>query len=772
MELLPRLTSPFNTSAPAVTEPDDKGKRRFTDWRAHDRAPTIDDVQAHLDGKRRMHAPTTTRWCQLDIDHPLTDEQVISLCRRIDITPLVSTPVVSRSKSGGVHVDLMFIEDVDTAAVTKALVKRLKLPKEWKVELFDTSKGSLATVPYFNMQRGIWYSTDKYDPKKFHLSSHKPHPITCPKWRVEDLTDVPLPTTRIDGDPRIPVGETSRRRLILSVLGSARRLGWGEDEMAEYIYRKDATKFDGHRAYEGKPACQDDPAYQKGGKNLERMIRDYAKKPTGAEPDPKLDAVLERYAYLVASDTGCIVDLKRWERGENDPFMKTSTFKELYANRFTLDGKPVGHTFMRHPRRKTVGGFLLDPSTDDMFLNIPGEEFPRLNLFRGWGVKPIKGSVRPWRQLLALVSKGNRQFIRQVDAAAAQMFQEPGNVKDRPNLAFMLSGDPGTGKSSITETVKDIAGPHHALEVQSANELFPEKGFNENQLGKIFIMIEEAIFGRDHSLMNKLKSRISSSTIPIHPKFRGRFDVDNIQRMFATTNDNHALSLTSDDRRWTTIEARKDRWDMATPEGRAEAKTWFDNYHEWRRNGGSEAILYYYLHKEIDREVLKHPIETEMKKKQVQHSLTPVQRWAVEIAERGFLPEDGSGVGFVTPAALRYEIRTVTGKFDTEVFQPKLFLEEEISGLELKPGPVVRVENEFTGKSQAVRTLAFPGLLEFRLLVQRTTGFDQWDEQTHWRSPDGDPILDEEEWLRVMKEKTRAVEMFGAEATAKGEEPL
>ena len=767
--------SAFNTSAPAISEPDETGKRHFAGWRNHDHAPTIEDIRAHLDGKCRLHVPTTSRWCQIDVDHAVSDDGLIQICQRLDSSALASTPVVTRSKSGGAHIDLLLIEDVDTEAATKALVKFLKFPKTVKVEQFNSSTAQRATFPYFGMERGIWYAPDG---EKLRLTTHSPRLPTCPKWRIEDLTNEPLPATRLNGEPRIPVDETSRRKLVRSVLGSARRLGWVEDEMKEYIYRMDKARFDGHRAYDGKPAIQNDAKYkddapERGGKkDLNRLIRDMAEKPTGTAPDPQLDKVLERFAYLAASDTGCIVDLERWARGEREPFLKKTTFEELYCNKFTVRGDQVGKAFMHHPRRKTLGGFKLDPSTSDMILDV-GDEFPYLNLFRGWGVKPEAGDVRPWRRLLALVSGGNRAWIRQFDAAMAQMFQEPGNVKERPKIAFMVSGLAGTGKSSISETIKDIVGPDHSLEIQSAAELFPEGGFNEHQLGKIFMMIEEAIFGKSHVLMNKLKTRITGATVSIHPKFRGRYDVDNIQRLFATTNDTHSLSLTAEDRRWTAIESQAmRRFDMMTPEGRAEAKAWFDAYHEWRRDGGMGAILHHYLNMKIDRDALAHPIETETKKRQVQHSLTPVQRWALEVAERGFLPDDGTSVGFATPMALRHEIKTVTGKFDTEVFQPKIAIETDIPGLELKPGPVVRLENEYTGKSQSVRTVAFPPLLEFRMLVQRVTGFDNWDDQAHWRSPDGDPIRDEAEWVRVMRRKVDEVEMFGAKATAEGKSPI
>jgi hypothetical protein len=129
--------------------------------------------------------------------------------------------------------------------------------------------------------------------------------------------------------------------------------------------------------------------------------------------------------------------------------------------------------------------------------------------------------------------------------------------KPKANFAVLIGGAQGIGKNLMIEPIIRVLGPGNA---RSAAE--PEiKDKYTTWLAERELVIMEEIYGLSEEAMNRLKMYIAAPphTVPVNEKHVKHYEVPNVARFLAFTNQKSALQLSDDDRRWFIV------WSSAEP---------------------------------------------------------------------------------------------------------------------------------------------------------------------------------------------------------------
>lgn len=121
--------------------------------------------------------------------------------------------------------------------------------------------------------------------------------------------------------------------------------------------------------------------------------------------------------------------------------------------------------------------------------------------------------------------------------------------------------------------------------------------FNDLLVGKTALLCDEAFFTGSPQQQLMLKNLITADDWTFEPKNRKSFTTPNIFRMIATTNNNHAVAIDNDDRRWTIIQSVPSC--PHDPNSRA-ARDWWAPFYRLIRNQPG-VVLRYLLDYKVDR---------------------------------------------------------------------------------------------------------------------------------------------------------------------------
>ncbi len=123
-------------------------------------------------------------------------------------------------------------------------------------------------------------------------------------------------------------------------------------------------------------------------------------------------------------------------------YQSFTSLRERYAHRFVDHGGPRGREplatyWLTHAQRREYEGLDLVPNGPSV---LPGGY---LNLWRGWGVEPRKGSWRLiQRHIAEVLANGNQEFEDYIKKSNAWKFQNPGLPLE---VALALLGGGGEG---------------------------------------------------------------------------------------------------------------------------------------------------------------------------------------------------------------------------------------------------------------------------------------------------------------------------------------
>jgi hypothetical protein len=330
----------------------------------------------------------------------------------------------------------------------------------------------------------------------------------------------------------------------------------------------------------------------------------------GLPPPAWLTKLNETYAVYKADSSFRVVNIR------GDGAIRLLTVKD-FKDEVSPMGVNVGKAWLESPARREVGGFVVDPSLPPEAVDTQG----RLNLWRGWGVEPVKGNVGGFLHYIYTVFPDDGDYILDWCAWVLQ------NPARRAATALYLIGQQGTGKTKLGDVMMALFGAH-GLFVDDAEQFAGR--FNAHMGGKLFVLGDEVTFAGDGKKADKAKSRITGRLLSLEGKGRDIIMVENQLSFLLTSNHDHAAKVEVGDRRYAMIEAS---------DALMQNTAYFRALDDWREAGGDAHILHYLLHRDLSKfDAERNRPRSQVRADNIRASLTPVFAWMQAAIDAGNYP--------------------------------------------------------------------------------------------------------------------------------------
>ena len=209
------------------------------------------------------------------------------------------------------------------------------------------------------------------------------------------------------------------------------------------------------------------------------------------------------------------------------------------------------------------------------------------NLYKPPIMRPIAGDVTPWLDLI------QRNYPEQADHIVAWLAHRVQRPDEKINHALVLGGEPGIGKDTILEPVKQAIGPWNFAEVSPKQVLGRFSGFLKSVILRVSEARDLGDFDR-YAFHDHMKTYIAAppDVLRVDEKNIREHYVPNLCGVIITTNHKtDGIYLPADDRRhmvaWSNLSKEDFKPDY-----------WRDLY-RWYDNGGNKYVADYLVHLDI-----------------------------------------------------------------------------------------------------------------------------------------------------------------------------
>jgi hypothetical protein len=290
-----------------------------------------------------------------------------------------------------------------------------------------------------------------------------------------------------------------------------------------------------------------------------------------------------------------------------------------------LKSSPLGNYWINsQQRRQYDGGMAFMPQLDAVVGN-------RLNLWNGFGVKPIKPDGKSGAAgcqlfldfMRVVICSGDEATFDYLRKREAHILQK----RTRSEVALGLhTEEEGCGKGFYEKTMGHLLG-HHAMQVSNPKHIVG--AFNPHLETLLRLTADEALFVGSHEHRNALFGLITEPKLTIEPKGCGVYQADSFLNLSITSNATHFLPVSGTARRF--LIPRVSTIHMQN-------FAYFNAIQSQLDDGGYEALLYHFLH-EVDLADFNVRLvpQTEALREQRNHSLVPLEAWWCELLETGTL---------------------------------------------------------------------------------------------------------------------------------------
>jgi Family of unknown function (DUF5906) len=310
-----------------------------------------------------------------------------------------------------------------------------------------------------------------------------------------------------------------------------------------------------------------------------------------ADPDFDLKRLNSKHAVLpIGGKTRVVKFGELSEFPGRETIVMTQTIDDFVAlnnkyRHFFLNKKgetetiPMGSYWIGNwKRRQYDGGMAFMPHHD-------GDVGDRLNLWRGFGIKPVKGDCSKFLDfMLTIVCSGNQEHFDYLVKREATIIQK----RIRTEVALGLkTKEEGCGKGFYENSMRRLLGTH-AMALSKPEHIIGK--FNPHLETLLRLTADEALFVGDPKHRNALFNLITEPTLTIEPKGCGVYDAASYLNTTALSNSDHFLPVSDTSRRFfiPTFSAARMR-DFG----------YFAGLQKELDNGGYEALLHYLQH-EVD----------------------------------------------------------------------------------------------------------------------------------------------------------------------------
>jgi hypothetical protein len=336
-----------------------------------------------------------------------------------------------------------------------------------------------------------------------------------------------------------------------------------------------------------------------------------------ASPDYKLMVSNMPGVYQVSPDEsgGAKVSLKsryEWWLNETERLMFSNIFFEPVPIAECLDpGKDRFHKFEENGNKHYF------------------------NLFSGWPTRPSQGdwSLTQWHIKNALCGGDQAHYEYFLDWLA-HILQYPA-VK--PNVALVLRGRKGTGKSMIMSAIAKALGP---LGMVISHSKHLTGSFNSHLREKIFALVEESFFSGSPAEEGVLKHLISDVNTTYEAKGYDAEPGLSFLRVCLVTNSDWAAPASEDERRFFIPTVT----DAAILRNNEEGGTYFSRLAQEIAGGGISALFHDLMNRSISESDVRRAPDTEELQRQKLLTLSGIGAWLLDTMMKGALTADKGSV--------------------------------------------------------------------------------------------------------------------------------
>ncbi len=248
-------------------------------------------------------------------------------------------------------------------------------------------------------------------------------------------------------------------------------------------------------------------------------------------------------------------------------FYENQVVPELSENK---KRRTKAQIWLLSPHRRTFKNIVFNPK-------VIGHYDDNFNIWRGFAVAPNKGDCSYfWNHLRLIICGGKESHYIYVRKWLAHLFQKPWLI----GTALVLRGKQGTGKGTFINAIGKLLGPHFAP-LASLDQILGR--FNSHLKNAILIFADEAIWGGNKKEIGTLKSLITEPRLFIEAKGRDGYWIDNFKHLVVSSNEDWAVHLDPDDRRFFVLDISNTR---------KEDLSYFNEIHQQLEKGGYEALMY------------------------------------------------------------------------------------------------------------------------------------------------------------------------------------
>lgn len=303
--------------------------------------------------------------------------------------------------------------------------------------------------------------------------------------------------------------------------------------------------------------------------------------------------------------------------------------------------KPAAESWLSWQCRVKVNGLTYAPGqpriTDDGACNI----------WQDCGVRPAKGSIAPWEDLLRRVLVNlEPAHVLWLKRWLAYPLRYPGTKLF--NCVLIWSHKGGTGKNLMAEAMEPLYGTANCSTIKSRHLT---SDFNSWAEGKQFIIGDEITLDDKRHTSGDLKSMLTSRTVRINRKGVESYVIPDCANYWFTSNDPVSVMLDKGERRTFVIHAPEEP--IGDEYGR--------KFKAWLNEQEGAAAIAHYLVNELDMgdfSPTAEPPATEARQELIAHSMSDIDSWVEALKENPDKYLMGSNSKFSTNASACYTIYT------------------------------------------------------------------------------------------------------------------
>lgn len=371
---------------------------------------------------------------------------------------------------------------------------------------------------------------------------------------------------------------------------------------------------------ENRKTGLDDFLIEKGDEELIRVLKE-------AEPwgmTKRLWAMNKEVVYV--RDPGMVVAQKTGQKMDCSKFGAHSDWATLSVpeRKMKLDGSvsvikaAAAPMWLKWPLRKAVDKLSYLPG-HERFTEIDDVNY--FNQWKGWGVTPQKGSVKPWLELVDFMFEGADKGAKEwfLDWCAYPI-QFPGT---KLFSAVLIHGRfTGTGKTLAGYTLAKIYGQNF-IKIKS-KDLY-DTWWAENRQ---FVLGDEISGSDKRAEADMMKAMITQEEVNINIKYIPQFSIPDCVNYYLTSNHADALFLEDEDRRFFIHEVL----------GQPLPDEFYAAYDKWlKKDGGAAALMQWFLDRNLSNFNPKaQAMRTSARERMIMSGKSDLAMWLQELKEAPF----------------------------------------------------------------------------------------------------------------------------------------